>query len=256
MDAMYGTPMTGMGRADFQLEVVANNIANLNTSGYQEIEPVMESLQIETAPASADVLSTNAQVTGIGAGTPATSTERSQIPAPLVATGNPLDLAIQGPGYFSLRDGNGQHVYSKQVSLRLEADGQIATAQGLALSPPIRAGANVTAIQVDPRGRLIGETHTGQQVALGTLPQVTFPAPENLRALGAGTYSASLSSGRPTPTPAGSARILSGYQLGSSVDLSTEMVKMVQAERMYEINGKALQTLDSLVSGAINMQSH
>lgn len=249
MNGLYSTPLTGMRGADYQLDMVADNIANLNTSGFQSLEPILSSQQ------DAVQIGPGAQATGTpaaGAGT----AERSQTLGPLTPTGNPLDLAIQGEGFFTLRDANGQQVYARQVTLRLEPDGQVATAHGLQLSPPVRAGATVTAIRVDAQGGLIGETRTGTQVRLGRISSVNFPAPENLRALGGGVYAASLSSGRPGASVAGSVRLMSGYQYGSGVDLSNEMVEMVQAERMYEINGKALQTLDSMVSGAINLQSH
>jgi flagellar basal-body rod protein FlgG len=255
MNSIYGTPLTGMRGADFQLDVVSNNIANLNTSGFQAVDPILGSLEYEAAIGDPNNGSTPSPTTRVGMGVRPAEAVRSQDPAPLVATGNPLDLAISGPGLFVLRQADGQLGYTKELSLHLAPDGKLVTAQGLVTVPPIQVPATVMHVSVDGHGNLVGEARDGTQKALVKLTVVTFPAPENLRAQGGGLYTESLGSGRPQTGAGTQTEVHSGFQLGSTVDLSTEMVDLIQAQRLYEINGKALQTMDSLVNTAITMQT-
>ena len=259
MSNLYGVPVTGMQGAEFQLDVVANNIANLNTSGYQAVEPIVAAL-----PAQAEVGDPNNGIaiptaTHVGMGVRPAAEMRGQQQAMLEPTGNPLDLAIAGPGYFTLRQPNGALTYARQVSLYLDPRGNVVTTQGLALVPPLKVGPGVRGITVDARGRLIGETGAAPSAELskplGALSVVSFAAPENLREQGGGLYAESLGSGRPQAVPASQAEVMSGYQLRSTVDLATEMTNMVDAQRMYEVNAKALQTLDSLVNNVVSWQA-
>ena len=254
MNGLYGTPLTGMRGANFELDVVANNIANLNTSGFEQVDPVLSSLGDQAAIGELNYGTNAGQSTqAIGMGTRPEATNRTDLAAPLVQTGNPLDLVVKQPGMFVLRQPDGQIVYTPQVTLQLQPDGRLLTAQGQSLVPQVRVPANVSSVVVDTHGNLIGQTRTGTTVPLGRPEVATFAAPDNLRALGAGNYAESLSSGRPQTAGAGALQILSGYQLGSTVDLATQMVNMIQAERMYEINGKALQTVDSLIGTVISI---
>ena len=252
MNGLYGIPQSGMQGAEFQLNVVANNISNLNSSGYETVEPILANL-----PSQAELnLTGNGQIppvsTNVGIGVGMAATDRSQQQAPLVATGNPLDLAVKGPGMFVLRKADGQIVYSPQVSLHLQPDGQIVTDQGLSLVPSTRVPANVTGITVDGHGNLLSQSRTGTEVSLGKPETVTFAAAENLNDLTGGLYAASLSSGRPQVAQAGSVQVVSGYRLGSTVDLSTQMIELIQAERSFEANSKALQTIDGLINNVVS----
>ncbi len=256
MNSLYGVPVTGLQGANFELNVVANNIANLNTSGYQAVEPVVSNL-----PAEAEIGDQNNGVpvpatTHVGMGVQPSATVRSQAQAALTPTGNPLDVAISGPGFFTLRQQTGQVVYAQQVKLQLQPDGQVVTDQGLSLVPPVRVPGNVVGIAVDGRGNVLGETRTGTRTRVGGLQVVTFAAPENLTER-SGLYSETLGSGRPR-TPAANAaqptQIMPGYQLHSTVDLATEMANLIEAQRTYEANTKSLQTMDALVNTIVSLQ--
>lgn len=253
MNSLYGVPLTGMRGADFELDVAANNIANLNTGGYEEVTASMESLPAQDAIAGPFTATSASPATRTGMGVGPALAVRSQEQAPLVATGNPLDLAIEGRGFFSVRDANGQIAYAQQVSLHLAPDGTLATSQGLPLVPPIRVPKQVVEVTVDDRGTFQGKTIDGKTLPLGALRVSAFASPENLRAEGGGLYTETLGSGRPRSAGA-QAQVFSGYQLGSTVDLATEMTNVVAAERQYAINAKALQTMDSLVNTIVNLQ--
>lgn len=254
MNSIYATAVTGMRGADFALEVAANNIANLNTSGFETVEPELASL-----PAEPEIGDQNNGIavpasTHVGMGVQPQGTARSQERALLVSTGNPLDLALNADQFFTMRGRNGQPVYASQVSLHLEPDGQVVGSQALPLLPPVHVPAGVEHIEADSSGRIVGTTRSGQVVQVGSLDVKTFAAPENLTSLGDGLYAETFGSGSPRSVPAGQPQIASGYQLKSSVDLSTQMVDLIGDQRMYEANTKALQTMDALVNGIVNLQ--
>ncbi len=253
MNSLYGTAVTGMHGADFALDVIANNISNLNTSGFQAVEASLASL-----PSQAEIGDPNNGIpvpasTHVGMGVQPAGTMRSQAQAMMEATGNPLDLALNSGNFFALREPSGAVVYTPQVSLHLEPDGQVTSAQGLVLNPPVSVPGGVTHVFADSTGTISYLGPSGKAVGVAKLSVVSFSAPENLRGLGNGLYSETLGSGRPQ-TAGSTAQVWSGYQLKSTVDLSTEMVNMIQAQRMYEMNTKALQTMDALVNNVVSMQ--
>jgi flagellar basal-body rod protein FlgG len=253
MNSLYGVPLTGIRGAEYQLDVTANNIANVNTSGFEDVTAEVESLPAQDPISGPPNGAGATPATRIGMGVGPSFTMRSQEPEALVSTGKPLDLAIDGKGFFSVRDGNGQIAYTQQVSLHIAPDGNLVTDQGMQLAPPVRVPRQVQEVTVDEKGALQGKTATGQTVALGALRVSSFASPENMQGEGGGLYTATLGSGRPQNAGA-QARVFSGYQLGSNVDLATEMTHVVAAQRQYEINAKSLQTMDSLVNTIVNMQ--
>jgi flagellar basal-body rod protein FlgG len=256
MNSMYGTPATGMRGAEYQLDITANNIANVNTGGYQSVEGVLGALPDQAEIGDPNNGTVPSPATYVGMGTAPASEERSTSQAPLVSTGNPLDLAIMGQGYFVVRQASGQTAYTSQVSLHVQPDGTVLTSAGLALVPPLQVPTNVTTVVAQSDGTLVGTTKDGRTVPVGKPAVAVFAAPENLTAQGGGLYTETLSSGRPQTRNTGpAAKIMVGYQLGSTVDLGTEMVNMIQEQRMYELNAKALQTLDSLVNSTISLQT-
>jgi flagellar basal-body rod protein FlgG len=255
MNGIYGTPLTGIQSANFALDVVANNIANLNTAGYQAVEAQLGSLPAEDP--IGDTVGPVPPPAGsrVGMGAQPAATVRSEQQAVLQPTGRPLDLAVDGPGYIALRDAGGRVVYAQQASLHLGAGGQLATDQGLSLSPTVTVPAGVSDISVDGQGTIVGRTAAGAVRPLGRVQVVTFSAPENLAAQGGGLYAESLSSGRPLTPTAGQTEVLSGYTLASTVDLAQEMTTLIETEHMYQASTKALQTMDTLVSTAVSLSS-
>ena len=257
MNSLYSTPVTGMHGAEFALDVTANNIANVNTSGYQEVESVVSNLPTQAEIGDPNNGASVSPLTHVGMGVRPAETARNENGAQLQATGNPLDIAVSGPAYLALRQPDGQLVYARQARFRVEPNGRLTTPQGAEPTPPVRVPVGVTLVTADREGRLTGQTPAGARVPVGRLAVVTFPAPENLREQG-GLYYASVGSGRPVAGTAGPVgkdiQVMGGYELRSTVDLATEMANMIEAQRMYEANSKALQTLDSLVNGIVNLQ--
>jgi flagellar basal-body rod protein FlgG len=263
MNNLYGTPVSGMKGADFELNVAANNIANLNTSGYEAVEPIVTDLPEQAQLGQENFLSPDAPATHIGMGVQPSATPRDTRQALLEATGNPLDVAINGPGYIAVRQQNGQLAYTRQLSLHVQPDGQLVTRDGLSLVPPVRVPANVLSVTIARDGRVSAQTGPSTVAPLGKLTVVSFAAPENLREQ-SGLYTETLGSGRPRTgitgaggaTGAGAIQVMASYQLRSTVDLATEMSNMIEAQRMYEANSKALQTLDALVNTTVTLGAH
>lgn len=265
MNNIYGTPVSGMQGADFELNVVANNIANLNTSGYEAVEPIVTNLPEQAQLGQENFLSPDAPATHIGMGVQASATPRDMRQAVLEATGNPLDVAINGPGYVAVRQQDGQLAYTRQLSLHVQPDGRLVTNDGLALVPPVRVPANALSVNIAQDGRVSAQTGPSTVTPLGKLTVVSFAAPENLREQ-SGLYTETLGSGRPRtggtnpggarPSADGANQVMAGYQLHSTVDLATEMSNMIEAQRMYAANSKALQTLDALVSATVTLGAH
>jgi len=260
MNNIYGTPVSGMQGADFELNVAANNIANLNTSGYEAVEPIVTNLPEQAQLGQENFLSPDAPATHIGMGVQASATPRDTRQAVLEATGNPLDVAINGPGYVAVRQQDGQLAYTRQLSLHVQPDGRLVTNDGLALVPPVRVPANALSVNIAQDGRVSAQTGPATVTPLGKLTVVSFAAPENLREQ-SGLYTETLGSGRPqtggtNPGGARANQVMVGYQLHSTVDLATEMSNMIEAQRMYAANSKALQTLDALVSTTVTLGAH
>ncbi len=254
MNGLYGVPQAGMQGAEFQLNVVANNIANLNSQGFAEQEPIVNSLPSQSQ-VSASVFDTSSAATNVGMGALSVATETIDGTTSLQATGNPLDLAIEGQGMFELRQAGGQVVYSPQISLEQQPDGKIVTTDGLSLVPPLQTTGTVSDITVDGKGNVTGTDRTGKTVQIGTISTVTFPAQQNLSDAGEGVYTETLSSGRPQTSNSGAVRVMSGYRLASTVDLAAQMVELIQAERQFQANSKALQTVDTLVNNVVSISA-
>ncbi len=260
MNNIYGTPVSGMQGADFELNVAANNIANLNTSGYETVESTVTNLPEQAQLGQENFLSPDAPATHIGMGVQAMETSRDMRQAPLEATGNPLDVAINGPGYVAVRQQDGRLAYARQLSLHVQPDGRLVTREGFALVPPVRVPANVLSVNIDRAGRMSAQTGASTAISLGKLTVVSFAAPENLREQ-SGLYTETLGSGRPrtggtNPGGARAIQVMGGYQLHSTVDLATEMSNIIEAQRMYAANSKALQTLDALVNTTVTLGAH
>ena len=257
MNSLYGTPLSGIRGADAALNVTANNIANVNTGGYETVEPILGSLPSTDPIGPPQLYGTTNAAQRVGTGVQPVGTMRSTAQPNLTPTGRPLDLAVAGSAFLTLRRPDGTLAYTRQAALDVAPDGTLATGAGLTLSPAIRVPATVTHLQVDVHGVVSGLRADGRTQVLGQVRLATFPAPENLAEQGAGQYVPTAMSGRPAAaarTGAGASQVMSGYTLASTVDLATEMSNMIEEQRMYQSNSKALQTLDSLVNTIVTLQ--
>jgi flagellar basal-body rod protein FlgG len=228
LEGLYSAA-AGMESAQYQLTGVSNNIANSDTPGYQSEEIGFHDLVYATE---------NAQPTSalIGAGSGAQITGYSQAEGNLQQTGEPLDVALSGDGYIEVRQGNGTVGLTRNGTLQLNAAGQITTATGMELDPPITLPKGTQSAQV--KIATDGVVSVGNR-AYGKLSVVDVPASDKLLPQGNSVYSATAASGQPR-TAAGTT-VLQGYLEQSNVDMDTEVTNMETAQQAYSMDSKAVE---------------
>ena len=244
---------TGMSAQETQLDTIANNLANANTTGFKRQSADFEDLLYQTvkAPAGAGAAPGGVQ---LGAGTRVVGTGRSFSQGSIQQTGNPLDIAIEGAGFLPVQRPGGEIAYTRAGSLKLDATGRITTTDGLPIEPPISVPPDATSVVIGADGT-ISATHSGQPAPtqLGQMQHVTFANPEGLTALGHNLFQSTASSGEPStgsPGSEGRGTVLQGAIEGSNVEVVTEMIGLIRAQRAYEINSKVLAAADEMLRNA------
>ncbi len=256
-DAMY-IAATGMKAQQTQLNVIANNVANVNTSGFKRSRVnFLDLVQRENgAAAPADLAELQAQAAA-GAGVNVGAVSRQFSPGDIKSTGNPMDLAIQGEGFFEVLLADGSTAYSRGGSLQVNADNLLVTAEGHVLKQRIQIPADMRSLSISPEGEVVAKDAKSKEWNLGRLELVTFASPAGLVALGDNVYRSGPASGEPLtalPGEAGAGRLAQGQLESSNVKLIDEMVQMMVAQRAYEMNVKVIQAADEVAGLTNNMR--
>lgn len=245
---------TGMEAQQTKLDVISNNLANSSTNGYKTSHAVFEDLmyqnlrQAGSATTEQSLLPTGLQV-GLGVRTVATSRSFSQ--GSLQQSGNALDVAIQGNGFFQINMPDGTINYTRDGSFQVNAQGQIVTANGLPVASGITVPANATNVSIASNGSVTA-TIPGQVApqTIGTLTLANFVNPAGLEPRGQNLYAETAASGQPNTGTAGLnglGQIMQGFVETSNVNVVQELVSMIQTQRVYEMNSKAIQTADQML---------
>jgi flagellar basal-body rod protein FlgG len=245
---------TGMQAQQTQLDVISNNMANVSTNGFKRANAVFEDLmyqnlrQVGAADTEQNNLPTGLQV-GLGVRTVATARNFTQ--GSLQQSGNQLDLAINGSGFIQVSMPDGTTGYTRDGSLQVDGQGQLVTASGLQVAGGITIPAEAQSITVGKDGvitvKLPGNA-TPQQV--GNIELASFVNPAGLEPLGGNLYSETVASGNPVngaPGSNGMGQLMQGYVETSNVNVVQELVTMIQTQRAYEMNSKAIQTSDQML---------
>jgi flagellar basal-body rod protein FlgG len=254
--ALY-TAASGMTAQQINLDNIANNLANASTSGFQARRVQFSDLlyQSEVMPgAAATQQTTVSSGLQVGLGTRPGNTEIIQTQGDLSSTGNPLDFAIQGTGFFQVLMPNNQIGYTRSGSFQPNAQGALVTANGDALQPSITIPANATNITVGSDGTvsatLPGQTNAAQ---VGVLQLATFANPGGLNSVGNNIYLATTASGDPVVGTPGGADGLGTIQQGmleqANVNIVDEFVNMILAQRSYESNSRVVKAADEMLQG-------
>ncbi len=252
--ALY-TAASGMSAQQLNLDTIANNLANSATAGFRQMrlqfqDMVYQNLITPGSPASASTASAGLQ---IGLGTRTAATEVIQTQGDFNQTGNQLDLAIQGGGFFQVQLPNGTTAYTRAGSFHLNNQGTMVTADGNQLIPAITIPASTTNVSISNYG-VVSATLAGQTTpaTLGTIQLANFANPGGLTALGGSLFQQTPASGTAiTDTPGGNSGVgtlQQGYVENSNVDVVTEFVQMVLAQRAYESNSKVIHVADDMYS--------
>ncbi|MDR3592272.1 MAG: flagellar basal-body rod protein FlgG [Negativicutes bacterium] len=255
------TAGTGMAAQQTNVDVIANNLANVSTTGFKSSRPDFEDLMYQTLQQpGATTGPDNKAPTGIqiGHGARLVSTQKMYTEGNLQQTGNQLDMAIEGDGFFQITLPDGTIGYTRDGTFKRDDQGRIVTSDGYPLEPQITIPSNATEISISADGR-ISATIPSQTAAqdLGQLQLARFINPAGLSALGRNMLQETSASGPPTlsnPGTDGAGTVVNQYLEMSNVQVVTEMVNMIVAQRAYEMNSKAVQTCDDMLSTAASLK--
>jgi flagellar basal-body rod protein FlgG len=245
---------TGMAAQQMQLDIISNNLANVSTNGFKKSKAVFEDLmyqnlrQVGSASTEQSTLPTGLQV---GLGVRSVGTSRSFAQGDLQQTGGGLDTAIQGNGFFQLTMPDGSIGYTRNGAFQVDSAGRLVTASGLPIAGGITVPANATGVTISQDGAVSAMIpgNTAPQ-SIGTITLASFINPAGLDPKGQNVYVESASSGQPnvgTPGANGLGSLMQGYLEGSNVNVVQELVCMIQTQRAYERNSKAIQTSDQML---------
>ena len=257
--ALY-TAASGMSAQQLNLDTIANNLANSSTAGFRQRRLQFQDMiyQNLVTPGAAQSQQTVSAGLQIGLGTKSAATEVIMTQGDMNETDNPLDLAIQGAGFFQVSMPDGTIAYTRAGSFHLNNQGTIVTTDGNPVLPNISIPANATAVTITQYG-VVNATLAGQQnpSQLGQIQLATFVNPGGLASEGANLFTTTLSSGDPVLAnpggPEGLGTLQQGYLENSNVDVVTEFVQMVLAQRAYESNSKVIRAADDMYSQVNNM---
>ena len=261
MTRSLNTAGTGMVAQQYNLDTIANNLANVNTTSFKQQRAEFSDLFYQTFKASGAGNGATAKQplslqVGLGAKFAASSTNFAN--GPLQSTGNPLDFAINGDGFFQVEMPSGRTGYTRDGSFKRDVNGLLVTSEGYALQPAITIPAGATAISVSEGGE-VSAILPGQNEpqVVGEIQLAMFANPAGLTRVGQNLYEAGGASGDPqvvAPAQEGAGRLQSAFLEGSNVQVVEEMVRMIMAQRAYEINSKAIVTADEMLSILNNLK--
>jgi flagellar basal-body rod protein FlgG len=245
---------TGLDAQQTQLDAISNNLANVGTSGFKRARVAFEDLLYQNVRQAGSSSSQQTQLpTGLqlGTGVRPTATVRTFTQGSLQQTGNQFDMAVNGQGFFQVQMPDGSTAYTRDGSFHVDSNGTLVTSNGFALSPAITIPPTAQSVTVGQDGTVSIKVQ-GQAASqnVGTIQLVNFVNPGGLESRGQNLYletSASGTASANTPGTNGLGTLQQGYLETSNVNVVEELVSMIQTQRAYEINSKAIQTSDQML---------
>lgn len=243
---------TGLDAQQTQLDVIANNLANVGTNGYKRQRAVFEDLLYQNMRQSGAQSSQQTQIPSglqLGTGVRPVSTAHLFTQGNLQKTDNSLDMGINGNGFFQVLLPDGTTAYTRDGSFQKDSQGQIVSADGYPLQPAITIPADATSITVGSDGT-VSVTQGSASTQIGSIQVATFINAGGLQSLGQNLFQETAASGTPTPNAPGSngaGVVTQGYVETSNVNVAEELVTMIQTQRAYELNSKVVSTSDSML---------
>lgn len=247
---------TGLDAQGFRMQVIANNLANVNTTGFKRDRANFETLSYQMmtqpgAPSSAE----NRYATGLnlGTGVALAGTARIDTQGSFATTGNGLDIAIDGAGYFQIEMPDGRTGYTRAGNFTTSPEGTIVTSDGKPLQPAIQIPEGSTGISVGADGTVSASGPGGELLELGQIEIARFTNPSGLQAIGDNMLVETAASGAPQVGAAGiegRGTLRGGMLEGSNVNVVEELVDMIETQRAYEVNSKMIQATDEMMKNA------
>lgn len=250
---------TGMSAQQLNVEVIANNIANINTTGYKRTRAEFTDLlyqveRVQGVPVQSGdgVVPEGAQ---LGLGTRLSAIRLLNLQGPLADTGNQLDLALNGSGWFQVTNPNGETLYTRAGAFNISASGQIVTADGYPVEPALTVPPGTTKIEINQTGEVFARIEgDAELVFIGQITLANFTNPAGLNALGSNLFQPTDASGPATtglPGDPSFGKLQQGYLENSNVDPVREITELISAQRAYEMNSKVIQAADDM-SGVVS----
>jgi flagellar basal-body rod protein FlgG len=253
------TAASGMLAQQNQVDTIANNIANVNTSSFKKNRLSFRSLLYRTMkePGAATGAS-QMSPTGLqyGTGTEVSSSIKLHLQGEMEPTGNQLDLGIQGQGFFKIDLGNGLFRYTRDGSFRQDANGDLVTVDGYKVLPNVQIPIDALSVSVGQDGTVMINKADGSTSTAGQITLTTFPNPAGLKAEGQNLFSLTPSSGGATdliPGSTGAGFIQQGFIERSNVTVVDELIALIQAQRNYEVNSRTIKVADEMLQQVGNL---
>ena len=257
------TAASGMFAQQYNIEVISNNIANMNTTAFKKNKAEFSDLMYQEVPTNSisstgGVQSqTNESRIQIGNGVQPVSTQKLFQQGDIQPTYNQFDLAINGEGFFQISKPDGTFAYTRDGSFKVNADGQLVTSLGYAIEPEIQLSEDTVSLTISRDGNIEITEAGGQSYTHGDIQLIRFMNPGGLKALGDNLFEETDASGVPifgTGGENGFGEIHQGYLESSNVDIVDEMISMIAAQRAYEINSKTVKTVEEMMTMANNLK--
>jgi flagellar basal-body rod protein FlgG len=254
--AMY-TAASGMQANQTEVDVIANNLANVQTGGFKRSMTNFEDLLYVAVRQPGTRTGNGSAVAGleVGSGARLVSTSKIFTPGQVMETRNQLDFAIQGDGFFELSGPNGERLYTRDGHFFKDANGDVVTAQGLKLVPAINVPRDAVQVEVSPDGFISYVLDDATQ-QLGQITLTRFANPAGLASEGSNLFRATSNSGDPVTVAPGTDQagtLMQGYLERSNVDVAGELIALIQAQRAFEVNSKAIKVSDEMLNTTNNL---
>ena len=253
MDASMWVAKTGLDAQQTRMNVISNNLANVNTTGFKRDRAVFEDMLYQNVKQSGGQTDANSQApTGLmlGTGVRIVATEKLHSQGNMITTQSPLDLAISGDGYFQIAKGDGSLAYTRDGGFKISATGQLVTSSGALLQPAITIPNTASSVTIGRDGTVSIELAAGGSQVLGQIQIARFVNPSGLQSLGQNLMKDTPASGAPqvlAPGVGGAGSLMQGSLEASNVNVVEEMVNMIETQRAYEINSKAISAVDGML---------
>jgi flagellar basal-body rod protein FlgG len=255
MSSLISAAANGLRAQQARLNVVTNNLANANTTGYKAVRPEQQddSYELRTIRLGGEAVQATTEA-WLGNGV-VVSTRQLHTQGELVYSESSTDLAIMGEGYFQVRRNDGEIAYTRDGRFQFDVEGRLLNGAGQRVVPEVNLPLGGRNIDVRPTGEIIAEVE-GAQVELGRIELARFANPSGLRSVGGNQFLATEQSGAPrlgNPGEDGAGEIASNNLEQSTVDPGMEAVRMMEAQRAYQLSLRALKAVDEMIAGAISI---
>lgn len=254
------TAATGLGAMQFFTDVIANNLANVNTTGFKRSRVHFQDLLYQTIHLAGTPSSVGTQVpSGVqaGHGVNVVSTEKIFTQGSFRQTGNQLNVAIKGDGFFQILLPDGSLAYTRDGSFEVDSNGNIVTHSGFLLEPQITIPPETVNLEINQEGIVTAQLPDGTLNQLGQIQLVNFINPAGLQDLGSNLFRETAASGAPivgNPGQNGTGFLEQGFIETSNVNVAEELIDLIVAQRAYEVNSKSIQTQDAMLATAGNLK--